>query len=525
MGDGIMKPLLNSMASQLQIGTEPAILSQLQKAGFREPNAAGMLLYEIGQRASGLASDRKPLPSLLGAIVDSYDPNRALNNIYTLLTQKNDTIAVSFLRLLADQPDETNALVGICACSQSLSMDIIQDPEFVLSLLSDSRWRSFSSVEVLSGRLSAMIEGTDTFEGGLTALRTFKRQEYLHIAICDLMKLVDTSGILRRLSDVADVCLQGALELSARELTGRHGEPLLPDGRPSEFAVIGMGKLGGQELNFSSDIDILYVYDSPKGKASRSGLSTYEYYIKLARRITDAIGRITPDGLVFRVDLRLRPEGRTGDIASAVDSYRQHYHTRGQIWERQALIKARPLAGSYAVGQEFLDAIEPFVFQPESDPLILDEINRSREKIAHALLEKGSGEHHVKLGPGGIREIEFITQGFQLIHAGACRWPWERRTLTALSWTASQGYLADHEVACLQDAYLFLRDLENRIQITSGHRTHEIPTDIHDRSVLARMMGIQGHGIHESADLLLSHYSVHTNRVRRIYERIFHSAL
>ncbi|MEE2710781.1 MAG: hypothetical protein VYA69_14435, partial [Gemmatimonadota bacterium] len=456
-----MKPLLNSMATQPQIRPDPEILSQLQKAGFREPNSAGMMLYEIGQHASDLASDRKPLPSLLEAIVDSFDPNRALNNIYTLLMQENETIAASLLRLFARHPDETNALVGICASSQPLSMAIIQDPEHVLSLFSDARWKSFSSVEVLFKRLSAMIDGTATFEGGLIALRTFKRQEYLHIAMCDLMKLADTSDILRRLSDVADVCLQGACDLSVRELVDRHGEPLLPDGQPSRFAVIGMGKLGGQELNFSSDIDILYVYDSPKGKTSRSGLSTYEYYTKLARMVTDAIGRITPEGIVFRVDLRLRPDGRTGDIASAVDGYRRHYYTRGQIWERQALIKARPVAGSHAVGQQLLDAIEPFVFHPESDPLILEDINRSREKIAHTLLEKGSGEHHVKLGPGGIREIEFITQGFQLIHTGAGCWPWERSTLPALSWIASQGYLADHEVACLHDAYLFLRDLEN----------------------------------------------------------------
>ena len=241
MGNGNMKPLLNSMATQPQIRPDPEILSQLQKAGFREPNSAGMMLYEIGQRASDLTSDRKPLPSLLEAIVDSYDPNRALNNIYTLLMQENETIAASLLRLFARHPDETNALVGICASSQPLSMVIIKDPEHVLSLFSDAHWQSFSSVEVLSKRQSAMIDGTATFEGGLTALRTFKRQEFLHIAMCDLMKLADTSDILRRLSDVADVCLQAACDLSVRELVDRHGEPLLPDGQPSRFAVMAWG--------------------------------------------------------------------------------------------------------------------------------------------------------------------------------------------------------------------------------------------------------------------------------------------
>lgn len=465
------------------------------------------------------------LPSIFNVIIASYDPERALRNLYTLLTQSDDNAAASIFHILEHGPQETEVLVSIFSGSQPLSMIVIQDPAFLISVLSDGVWQTLRSREQIAYTLKTMTAQASSFEETLTCLRTFKKQEYLRIAICDLLKQADTPEVLLRLSDVADLCLQNACEVCTRVLEERHGRPILSDGRPSEFAVIGMGKLGGQELNFSSDIDLLYVYDSTDGATTGSRLSTYEYYPKLARMITDAISRITPDGLVFRVDLRLRPEGRAGDIANPIDGYRRHYASRGQSWERQALIKARVVAGDRAVGQRFMDAVMPFVFHQESDPLILDDINRMREKITRALVERGSGEHHVKLGPGGIREIEFIVQGFQLIYGGAQAWPWERSTLRTLSWIATHGYLTEGEATNLHEAYLFLRDLENRIQMAAGHQTHEIPDNEHEQAVLARMMGIRGESDCETADLLLSHYRTHTGRVRRIYERVFHSAI
>jgi [glutamine synthetase] adenylyltransferase / [glutamine synthetase]-adenylyl-L-tyrosine phosphorylase len=520
-----MIPLVSSLLLGPTRPPDLETLSQLESAGFNEPLSAWMMLSELASKTENIHAGRERFSALADAIVGSYDPTRALNNLYVILTNSQNQTASKILTLFSDSPLEAQALTCICSGSQSLSMDLIQDPNRLLSLFNNQSWQSLGTREALAERSSFITHGTDSFDEGMSALREFKRWESLHIAMCDLLKLVDTSEILVRLADAADLCLQGAVNISSRVLESQHGQPLLADGSPDGFCVIGMGKLGGRELNFSSDIDLLYVYDSPHGRTSVSGLSSYEYYPKLARMITDAIHRITSEGFVFRVDLRLRPEGSAGDIANAVEGYHRHYAARGQIWERQALIKARPIAGSQRTGDAFLSALKPFVFDDQSDPLILDEINRNREKIAHALLKRNSGAHHVKLGPGGIREIEFLTQGFQLIHTGVQQWPWERGTLQALDWITRQGYLGESEAQDLNDAYLFLRDLENRIQIAAGHQAHEIPSDTHSRNVLARMMGIKGQGSDGPSETLLSRYKAHTDRVVSIYERVFHTVL
>lgn len=520
-----MIPLVSSLLLGPTRPPDLETLAQLESAGFTEPLSAWMLLSELASKSVNLQSGRERFSALADAIVDSYDPSRALNNLYVILTSSQLQTASEILALFADSPIEAQALTCICSGSQSLSMDLIQDPNRVLSLFRNRSWQSLGTQEELAERSSFITQSTDSFDEGMSALREFKRWEYLHIAMCDLLKLVDTTDILVRLSDAADLCLRGAVNISSRVLESQHGQPLLADGKPNGFCVIGMGKLGGRELNFSSDIDLLYVYDSPTGRTSISGLSSYEYYPKLARMITDAIHRITPEGFVFRVDLRLRPEGSAGDIANPVEGYRGHYAARGQIWERQALIKARPIAGNQRTGDAFLSALKPFVFDDHCDPLILDEINRNREKIALALLKRNSGAHHVKLGPGGIREIEFLAQGFQLIHTGVQRWPCERGTLQALVHITREGYLSESEAQDLSDAYLFLRDLENRIQIAAGHQAHEIPPDTHSRNVLARMMGIKGSGVDDPSEILLSRYTAHTERVVSIYERVFHTVM
>jgi glutamate-ammonia-ligase adenylyltransferase len=502
------------------------VTAYLCRIGFTDSIRVWSMLQQINRRVAGLAPPLQALPgTVFQAITLSYDPERAFNNLFRLLTETDDASAGAMLRMLIHQPDSRDALLAICAGSQPLSAILIQDPSFLLELFADDAWRSLRNRDRLQNTLLRHLGEAPSFEEGLARLRTYKKREYLRIALCDLMKQAETRDVLLRLSDVADLCLQSAYEICARHLEERHGQPQLEGGRPSGFAIVGMGKLGGQELNFNSDIDLLYVYDSTEGRTSLSGLSTYEYYPKLARMVTDFISRITEDGLVFRVDLRLRPEGRAGDIANSVDGYRWHYESHGQIWERQALIKARPAAGSPAAGHQFLKAVQGYVFHPEHDPLILHDINHMREKIAHALLERGSGAHHVKLGPGGIREIEFIVQGFQLVYAGQQGWPWERSTLRALACIAARGYLTENETADLRDAYLFLRDLENRIQMAAGRQTHEIPDDLHAQAVLARMMGFREETDERTAAALLSRYHAHTFRVRSIYERVFHSAM
>jgi glutamate-ammonia-ligase adenylyltransferase len=518
-------PALFTNLETLPESPPESVAAHLSQQGFKDPKRTWAMVRQLDQRLVSRFASTHPVSALLEAAAASYDPDRAFNNLYSLYPQVEDEHTRTFLNLITHPSDARDALTAICAGSQPLSALLIQNPGFLRDVFSNTSWQHLKPRDQLQQELTGRLINLASVEEAMGQLRAFKKQEYLRIAVADLMRQSDTPTILQRLSDVADLCLQGAYEVATRHLERKHGKPRLNETQPSGFAIIGMGKLGGSELNFSSDIDLMYVYDSTEGRTTESHLSTYEYYPKLARLITDMISRITTDGLTFRVDLRLRPEGRAGDIANSVDGYRWHYESHGQMWERQALLKARVCAGCMTVGDQFTKAIRDLVFHPTFDPLILDDIHHMREKIARALIERGSNDYHVKLGTGGIREIEFIVQGFQLVYGGMQGWPWERGTLKTLAWITDQGYLTDDESADLSAAYLFLRDLENRIQMTSDHQTHVIPIESHAQTVLARMMGLSAETEEASAHLLLSWYRKHTTAVRSIYERVFHSAM
>lgn len=506
-----------------------AVSDQLRGSGFEQPEDAWRMLGQIDARLTPTGSPEHLFPALAEAAGSSLQPDRALISLHTLLTRSGDEEIPALLDLLAVPSASRDALLTILSASPYLTTTVVQDVGFLLETFAGDAWRTLQPAEELDAQLADMLDGVSTPDEAMKPLRTFKQQAYLRIAVCDLMRQSGTPAVLERLTDVADLCLQAAHDVCGRKLQARHGRPMLEGSKPSGFAVIGMGKLGGRDLNFSSDIDLLYVYDATDGRTEKDGTSTYEYYPKLARAITDLISRLTPDGQVFRVDLRLRPEGRAGDIANSIEGYRWHYEIQGQAWQRQALLKARCSAGSSEVGGRFLDTIEPFVFYPALDqPLILEDINHMRERIAKALIERGSGDYHVKLGKGGIREIEFIAQGFQLVYAGAQGWPWERSTRRMLADLAEKGYLSDEEASDLDEAYLFLRDLENRIQMTSGHQTHEIPREHAAQAVLAGMMGLSGPTLDEreaGPGRMLEAYGKHTARVHQVYDRVFHSAM
>ena len=508
----------------------PASVSDdLRSFGFEKPEDAWHMLGQIDSRLAPQGVPEGVPPALAAAAGGSLQPDRALISLHALLTRCSDEQLPALVDLLASPSESRNALLTVLSGSPFLTTVLVQDLAFLLYTFAGDSWRTLQSADEMQTELTEMMQGVTSPEESMKPLRTFKKRTYLRIAVCDLMRQSGTPAVLERLTDVADQCLQAAHDVCCMKLEARHGRPMLGEASPSGFAVIGMGKLGGRDLNFSSDIDLLYVYDATDGRTEKDGTSTYEYYPKLARAITDLISRLTPDGQVFRVDLRLRPEGRAGDIANSIEGYRWHYEIQGQAWQRQALLKARCSAGSSEVGGRFLDTIQPFVFYPALDqPLILEDINHMRERIAKALFERGSGDYHVKLGKGGIREIEFIAQGFQLVYGGSQQWPWERGTRRMLVSLAEKGYLSESEAADLDEAYLFLRDLENRIQMTSGHQTHEIPADLGAQAVLAGMMGLSGPTPEERAAAparMLSAYAGHTARVHQIYDRVFHSAM
>jgi glutamate-ammonia-ligase adenylyltransferase len=295
-------------------------------------------------------------------------------------------------------------------------------------------------------------------------------------------------------------------------------------GAPAGFSVIAMGKLGGRELNFSSDVDLMYVYASDGETAGAGGAATgritnHQFFIKLAEKLSAAINEKTEDGFVFRVDVRLRPEGQRGPLAQSLGGYEIYYESWGQTWERSALVKARPVAGDEAVGKEFLDRIEPFVYRKYLDYGAITEIREMKQKINEDVRQKGRTHRDVKLGYGGIREIEFVVQALQLIYGGRDRALREKNAMKALHALSQKGLITYEEQAVLSRAYVFLRTVEHRLQMLDDLQTQTLPSEERDLRALARRTGYLERG--KEAEALLRDYAGHTKKVRAIYDALF----
>ncbi|GMT41898.1 MAG: hypothetical protein IEMM0002_0309 [bacterium] len=327
----------------------------------------------------------------------------------------------------------------------------------------------------------------------------FKNRELIRIGWRDLLKLADTVETLEDLSRLADVCIESALEKAEKTMTDRFGRPILENGETAKFIIIGMGKLGGRELNFSSDIDLIYICDDDNGETEggvgpnnmeRPMISIKEYFSRLAQNITSLLNDIGPHGNVYRVDLGLRPEGSLGPLVCSMSYAELYYESWGQPWEKQAMIKARICAGDETLGDGFLEMIRLFIYRKSLDFSALKEIQQMKEKID---LELKTGrdkyKNNVKLGKGGIREIEFIIQAYQLIYGGKMPWLAETNSLKALHRIFERGLIGYAEYAALADALLFLRDLENRMQITYGRQVQILPQD-DELEVLALKMAL-----------------------------------
>ena len=326
-------------------------------------------------------------------------------------------------------------------------------------------------------------------EGVSAALRRFARCEKLRIAARELLPGAesDVDVTARELSDLADVCTDIAVREALTWADARFGVPLTSSGERCRFVVIGMGKLGGRELNAGSDIDLLLFYETDEGTVGSGDTTLHEYFVRVTQRLTTTLDEATGEGFVFRVDRRLRPEGARGPLVNAALAAERYYESWGRTWERAALVRARPMAGDLSLGEEILSALGPFVWRRGVDPALAAEmggmLTRARTEA------KGDVERDLKLGPGGIREAEFFVQSLQLIWGG--REPSLRctNTLEALRRLRARGLVTDKEARELEAAYLTLRRLEHRIQFATGLQTHDLPDDEALLHRIARSMG------------------------------------
>jgi glutamate-ammonia-ligase adenylyltransferase len=508
-----------------EIAFDPALFAA---SGIQDMNQAIKNLELIRGRV-GSGGFFNLLPNLIAALKRTGDPDMALNSLERFLVEL-DPVS-QFITETRSQPAVLTSLIVLFGASRFLAVYSASTAAETFELLCHPAYLANPAhKELLDDRLAALIKGTMADEDLFRALRRFRKQEMLRIGLRDLLGKADLTETVVELSNLAEVCLQAAYERIDTELRGRFGRPIVqkPDGAPlpAGFAVIGMGKLGGQELNFSSDIDLMYVYTAdgetegvpgPDGNLANR-ISNHQYFIKLAEKLSAAIGQNTDDGFVFRVDLRLRPEGQRGPLVQSLGGYEIYYESWGQTWERSALIKARFVAGDEAVGREFLTRITPFVYRKYIDFGAIVEIREMKQKINRDVELKGKTHRDVKLGYGGIREIEFLIQSLQLIYGGRDRGLREKNSLKALHTLAQKGLLTYQEVADLSKAYTFLRTVEHRLQILNDLQTQTLPAGEAELRALARRTGYLEPG--QETEMLLRDYASHTLKVRGLYDNL-----
>lgn len=367
------------------------------------------------------------------------------------------------------------------------------------------------------------------FEATGRILHQFKTRHLFRIAARDLNKLGTTDLILLELSNLADICLQAAFRLAWLYLTEKFGAPYCKDEKgcwvDAGFSVIGLGKLGGQELNYSSDVDLIFVYsgdgyvfkETPQpGDIPRGLLNNHQFFTRLAEAIVDQVSRNTSEGVLYRVDLRLRPEGQGGSLVRSLQSYENYYSQWGRTWERMMLIKARCVAGSSDLGAEFIEMIHPFCYPRYVSVQVPEEVAAIKERIEKEVIRSGELHRNVKLGWGGIREIEFVVQTIQVLDAGKMPYLQGGKTLRLLEKLATYDRLDSEDSLILKQAYCFYRDVEHRLQMEENQQTHTIPLSPARRLRLARLMGFE---TPEEFDAQCAHYQ---KEVRRVFEEVIH---
>jgi [glutamine synthetase] adenylyltransferase / [glutamine synthetase]-adenylyl-L-tyrosine phosphorylase len=360
------------------------------------------------------------------------------------------------------------------------------------------------------------------------ALRRHKQREYLRIGTRDLMPEVTMEETVRELTALAEASLEAAYQFCRAELEKDYGVLTLPESiQHNRFVVLGMGKVGGRELNFSSDIDLIFLYESDEGESAggaKGKLTAREFFTAIGKKIIQAMGQVTEEGFAFRIDLRLRPLGADGPLVQSVGSAMLYYESWGQCWERAALIKARPVAGARDLGADFLKEVEPFIYRRYLDYTTVDELRHMKARIESELLSGDGKERNVKLGLGGIREIEFFTQALQLVNGGyepTLRGP---STLPALAELARHDFISTKERDLLTDAYRFLRQVEHKVQIVQEAHAHSIPEGKEQEQALARRLGYRRKGARTERDQFWRDYRRHTENVRGMFDRLFYSA-
>ena len=409
------------------------------------------------------------------------------------------------------RPDFTTSLLRVWACSEFVAQACIRDPSLLSGLLESGDLLADYQADEHPRKLERCLGGVRDEASLGRVLREYRLREMLRIAWRDLAGWAPLGEVLGDLSSLADASINGALGLLGKWASTQPG---VPKKISPALVVLGMGKLGAHELNFSSDIDLIFAYPDDSPGWGRARQSPEEFYSGLGQQLIHVLDNHTEHGFVFRVDMRLRPYGDSGPLVANFDAMAEYYQSQGREWERYAMIKARPVAGPEEPAARLMKLLQPFVYRRYLDFGAFESLRNLKEQIVREVERKGM-QDNIKLGPGGIREIEFIVQAFQLIRGGRESSLRQRGVLQVLDALAVLGYLPAHVTLQLAEAYVFLRRAENRLQAWEDQQVHDLPEDDIGRIRLAFAMGFS------DRDLFEKTLARHRRLVNEHFEQVF----
>ena len=486
---------------------------------FRDPDTATRALHTIRQLLPAKVYD-----SLSSLLAIAPDADVAVNQFQRLA----EAASRDLLQLMEKHPSLVHYAVVVFGYSPWLGETLIQNPDLFHGFVRErqlDRTHSRDELQEAFARMRSRSFETDT----AALLARFKRREYVRIMLRDVLGIATLAETTAEISALADVLIEEALREAEAQLQHRFGSARRVDaeGRvvDSRFAVLSLGKLGGNELNYSSDIDLLFLYDGgdePEG----AEISNREYFIRLAQQTTELLARHTREGPVFRIDLRLRPQGSEGLPAVSLPHAIHYYSQVAHDWELQAMIKARHSAGDIGLAREFTRALQPYVYRPELNFAAIKTALDARERIGshrrkNLLKQVAQGGTDVKIDRGGIRDIEFLVQCLQRVYGGSEAWLRSRGTLFALQKLHDKEHISGKDFQNLTNAYEFLRNLEHRLQLQQGQQTHRLPQSRDEIQALARSLTREGTAA-PTAEEFLAHVRRRMGAVAEIYQRVIY---
>lgn len=495
-------------------GDHDRAVAALSELGFSRPAESVNHLALLAQGATQPSASpyRRELldrlgPELIDEIRGLADPDLALMNLASFISAVG--ARTSFLALLEEHPATRRVLLRLFASSSHLSALFIRHPEILDTLVRSDLAHVRRTAAELRDELAGRVRASADFEARLDAIRSFRQQEFLRVAIADLAGGLDLEGVQVELTGLAETVLREALQLARDEVAVRH--PIAAD---LKLCAIAMGRLGAGEMSYNSDLDLIFVYH----EASDSAAGAREVAARVVQKLIATLEAPTREGIAYKLDLRLRPSGNTGPLVAALAGFREYHRQSSAVWERQALVRARVIGGDAWLGGEVEGSRREFVFERELTPNEVAEIAAMRERMEREIGAETKHRLNLKQGRGGLVDVEFITQMMVLRHGHAHPALRQRGTVALIRAIAEAGLMGARTAEDLESDYRFLLRLEDRLRIETDQAAWALPTAHRDLMPLARRMGYAGA---DAAQHLLDELNLRRTRVRATFEQCF----